>query len=34
MQIRLATRTDAEVLIQFNSAMALETEGKQLFPEV
>ena len=34
MQIRLAKPQDAEVLIQFNSAMALETEGKELLPEV
>jgi ribosomal protein S18 acetylase RimI-like enzyme len=34
MQIRLATRDDAEVLIEFNSAMALETEDKQLLPGV
>jgi ribosomal protein S18 acetylase RimI-like enzyme len=34
MHIRLATRDDAQVLIEFNSAMALETEHKQLLPEV
>jgi len=34
MEIRLATPRDAEVLIRFNSAMALETEKKALFPEV
>jgi ribosomal protein S18 acetylase RimI-like enzyme len=34
MQIRLATRDDAEVLVEFNSAMALEAEGKALLPEV
>ena len=34
LQIRLATRADAKVLIEFNSAMALETEKKQLLPEV
>jgi len=34
MRIRLAARDDAQVLIEFNSAMALETEDKQLFPEV
>jgi ribosomal protein S18 acetylase RimI-like enzyme len=34
MQIRLASGDDAKVLIEFNSAMALETEGKQLLPEV
>lgn len=32
--IRLATRDDAQALIEFNSAMALETEGKRLLPEV
>jgi ribosomal protein S18 acetylase RimI-like enzyme len=34
MQIRVATPHDAGVLIEFNAAMALETEGKQLLPEV
>jgi ribosomal protein S18 acetylase RimI-like enzyme len=34
MRIRLATRDDADVLVEFNSAMALETEGKKLLPEV
>jgi hypothetical protein len=34
MQIRLATRDDAQLLIEFNSAMALETESKKLLPEV
>jgi GNAT superfamily N-acetyltransferase len=34
MQIRLARPQDAEALIAFNSAMALETEGKALLPEV
>lgn len=34
MQIRLATADDAEVLVEFNAAMALETEGKELLPEV
>ena len=34
MRIRLATSGDAEVLIEFNCAMARETEGKQLLPEV
>jgi GNAT superfamily N-acetyltransferase len=34
MQIRLARRRDARALVAFNSAMALETEGKLLFPEV
>jgi ribosomal protein S18 acetylase RimI-like enzyme len=34
MQIRLAARTDAAALIEFNAAMALETERKALLPEV
>ena len=34
MPIRLATREDAQALIAFNSAMALETERKELLPEV
>lgn len=34
MQIRLATALDAEVLVEFNCAMALETEGKELLPDV
>ena len=34
MQIRLATQDDAALLIAFNVAMALETEGKELLPEV
>jgi ribosomal protein S18 acetylase RimI-like enzyme len=34
MEIRLATRDDAQVLIDFNRAMALETERKELLPEV
>jgi ribosomal protein S18 acetylase RimI-like enzyme len=34
MQIRLATPEDAGVLVEFNAAMALETEGKELLPEV
>lgn len=34
MQIRLATPQDAPVLVEFNAAMALETEGKELLPEV
>jgi ribosomal protein S18 acetylase RimI-like enzyme len=34
MQIRVATAEDAEVLVEFNAAMALETEGKELLPEV
>jgi ribosomal protein S18 acetylase RimI-like enzyme len=34
MRIRLATPADAGVLIEFNAAMALETEGKELLPDV
>lgn len=34
MRIRLATPADAAVLVEFNAAMALETEGKNLLPEV
>ena len=34
MRIRQATAADAPVLIEFNRAMALETEGKELLPEV
>ena len=34
MRIRLAASRDAEVLIEFNRAMALETEGKDLLPDV
>lgn len=34
MRIRLATRDDEAVLIAFNVAMALETEGKELLPDV
>ena len=34
MQIRVATPADAGVLVEFNAAMALETEGKELLPEV
>src|ERR1041384_12035 len=34
MRIRLARRRDAPALIAFNSAMALETEGKVRYPEV
>ena len=34
MRIRLATPADAEVLVEFNCAMASETEGKSLLPEV
>ena len=32
--LRLARTQDAEVLVGFNAAMALETEGKELLPEV
>ena len=34
MHVRLATPADAAVLIEFNGAMALETEGKNLLPDV
>ena len=34
MRVRQATRADAPILIEFNCAMALETEGKELLPEV
>jgi hypothetical protein len=34
MNLRLAGAADAEVLTGFNAAMALETEGKELLPEV
>ena len=34
MRTRLATSADAAVLVEFNAAMALETEGKNLLPEV
>ena len=34
MRIRRARRRDAAALIAFNSAMALETEAKELFPAV
>lgn len=34
MRIRLATPHDAAVLTEFNAAMALETERKELLPEV
>jgi ribosomal protein S18 acetylase RimI-like enzyme len=34
MRIRQATAADAPVLIEFNCAMALETERKELLPEV
>jgi|ERR1043166_540530 GNAT superfamily N-acetyltransferase len=34
MNIRAATREDADLLIEFNKAMALETEGKHLDDDV
>jgi ribosomal protein S18 acetylase RimI-like enzyme len=34
MRIRLATPADAAALVAFNAAMALETERKELLPEV
>jgi ribosomal protein S18 acetylase RimI-like enzyme len=34
MQVRLATPQDAPVLVEFNAAMALETEHKELLPDV
>lgn len=34
MRVRLATATDAPAIIDFNRAMALETEGKELLPAV
>src|SRR2546421_10291549 len=34
LNIRRATRLDAQILIAFNSAMALETEQKRLLPRV
>jgi GNAT superfamily N-acetyltransferase len=34
MDIRLARREDAHVFIEFNQAMAFETEGKRLDPDV
>jgi hypothetical protein len=34
IRIRLARRRDAPALVAFNSAMALETEAKLLFPNV
>ena len=32
--IRIANREDAPALIEFNQAMALETEGKQLDTQI
>jgi GNAT superfamily N-acetyltransferase len=34
MEIRLATAGDLDSLVEFNQAMALETEGKHLNPEI
>jgi len=34
MRVRLATAQDAPVLIEFNAAMAFETEHKELLPAV
>ena len=34
MKLRLAAPADAETLVGFNCAMALETEGKRLLPDV
>ena len=34
MEIRLASRADTDALVEFNQAMALETEGKELAKEV
>ncbi len=34
MQVRLATPPDAPVLVEFNAAMALETEQKELLTDV
>lgn len=34
MQIRLANKNDAEALVNFNQAMALETEGKELDSQI
>jgi GNAT superfamily N-acetyltransferase len=34
MNIRLAEKTDAAALVDFNQAMALETEGKNLDEEI
>src|SRR6187402_3307238 len=34
MNIRIATETDTPDLVEFNRAMALETEGKHLDPDV
>lgn len=34
MKIRLAALADADAMVEFNQAMALETEGKHLEPDV
>jgi ribosomal protein S18 acetylase RimI-like enzyme len=34
MQIRTATAEDVDALVEFNQAMALETEGKRLDPDI
>ncbi len=34
MNIRLAQKADVASLVEFNQAMALETEGKQLTPKI
>lgn len=34
MNIRIATKNDVDALVEFNQAMALETEGKQLDPQI
>ena len=34
MNIRIATPADADSLVEFNQAMALETESKQLDPDI
>ncbi len=34
MNIRLATANEIDALVEFNQAMALETEGKTLDPEI
>jgi len=34
MNIRIAKADDAETMVEFNRAMALETEGKQLDPNI
>jgi GNAT superfamily N-acetyltransferase len=34
MNIRVASREDGRVFVEFNQAMAFETEGKQLDPDI